>query len=127
MRKTRHLVLLLTALSVAFGFFITATPPFAASQENVLYSFNGNTPPRHDGADPNGNLAFDASGNLYGATNSGGIYGSGTVFELKLEDSGRWSKTVLHNFEGTVGGFGPLGNLIFDGNGNLYGTTFLRR
>lgn len=123
MRKKRQSVLLFTALSVAFGLFITANPLFAAGQENVLYSFQGNTPPRHDGADPNGNLIFDTSGNLYGATNSGGVFGSGTVFELKLEDSGGWTKMVLHNFAGNVGGYGPVGNLIFDGSGNLYGTT----
>jgi uncharacterized repeat protein (TIGR03803 family) len=42
-----------------------------------LYSFNGN-----DGAEPDGGLVFDASGDLYGTTGVGGTDDVGTVFEI---------------------------------------------
>ena len=45
--------------------------------EQVLHSFNGT-----DGDAPSAGLIFDAAGNLYGATQGGGTYGEGTVFEL---------------------------------------------
>jgi uncharacterized repeat protein (TIGR03803 family) len=45
--------------------------------EKVIFRFNGT-----DGLGPYGNLIFDAAGNLYGTTDEGGTYGSGTVFEI---------------------------------------------
>ena len=44
----------------------------------TLHSFNFNP----DGEAPNGDLIFDAKGNLYGTTPDGGAYDGGTVFEL---------------------------------------------
>jgi uncharacterized repeat protein (TIGR03803 family) len=46
--------------------------------ETVLHIFGQGT----DGANPWAGLIFDAAGNLYGTTNSGGTYNSGTVFEV---------------------------------------------
>jgi uncharacterized repeat protein (TIGR03803 family) len=46
--------------------------------ERVLYSFGSGT----DGASPQAGLIFDASGNFYGTTYSGGTYNYGTAFEL---------------------------------------------
>src|SRR5271163_452195 len=51
--------------------------------ETVLYSFNGS-----DGANPGAGLIFDASGDLYGTTYSGGAYNVGTVFELTPKADG---------------------------------------
>jgi uncharacterized repeat protein (TIGR03803 family) len=83
--------------------------------ETVLYSFTD--PP--DGVSPYGLIA-DAAGNLYGTTAGGGanVY-YGTVF--KLTPSG--TETVLYSFTGGSDGSGPLGTLIADASGNLYGTT----
>jgi uncharacterized repeat protein (TIGR03803 family) len=79
-----------------------------------------------DGADPSGGVIVDSSGNLYGTTYRGGAYGyahgglgDGTVFEL-VKGSG--TITTLASFDGTDG-WGPLGALIIDSSGNLYGTT----
>jgi uncharacterized repeat protein (TIGR03803 family) len=36
----------------------------------------------HDGCEPEGNLAIDQKGNLYGGTVLGGAHGYGMVFEL---------------------------------------------
>jgi uncharacterized repeat protein (TIGR03803 family) len=89
--------------------------------EQVLHSFNNNGV---DGAYPYGGLIFDAAGDLYGIANKGGTYGGGTVFELTPQAGGGWTEAVLHHFgNGTDGAAGSLGRLIFDKNGNLYGTT----
>jgi uncharacterized repeat protein (TIGR03803 family) len=94
--------------------------------ESVLYSFNNNG---SDGTYPSSGLIFDAAGNLYAATSYGGngrcllasYAGCGTVFELIHQGGGNWTETVLHSFNGRDG-YRP-GDLIFDGAGNLYGTT----
>jgi uncharacterized repeat protein (TIGR03803 family) len=88
--------------------------------EKILHKFNG-----HDGWSPQANLIFDTAGNLYGTTYLGGI-GDGTVFELTPEADGRWTEKVLHRFNNTEGrpdGANPSASLVFDGAGNLYGTT----
>jgi len=89
--------------------------------ETVLHSFTGMG---GDGVVPSGGLALDAQGNLYGTTEFGGEYGSpsgyGTVF--KVDGTGK--ETVLHSFNLTDG-YDPLGVLVIDARGNLYGTTRL--
>lgn len=72
-----------------------------------------------DGNGPN-ELLFDRSGNLYGATLSGGSFGnSGTVFTLPQDRT----YSILHAFTGSRDGGSPQAGLIADDNGNLYGTT----
>jgi uncharacterized repeat protein (TIGR03803 family) len=84
--------------------------------EIVLYSFAGSS----DGAYPYAGLVLDSAGNLYGTTEVGGASGNGTVF--KVDTSG--SETVLHSFAGgTTDGCNPVGGLLRDKAGNLYGTT----
>ena len=98
--------------------------------EKVLYSFAGGT----DGANPNGGLVLDIKGAVYGTTANGGnqgcktasSIGCGTAFELRpSETGGRWVEKQLHVFAGGPRDTGvPDAGLIFDGKGNLYGTTF---
>jgi uncharacterized repeat protein (TIGR03803 family) len=97
-------------------------------QQTVLYAFAG----APDGTQPQGQLARDSNGNLYGATASGGenlcnggTVGCGTVFELTPPalEGGAWAETVLHNFTGDDG-YGPLGGLTLDAQGHLYGAAF---
>jgi uncharacterized repeat protein (TIGR03803 family) len=93
-----------------------------------------------DGAYPNGGLVLDAVGNLYGTTSQGGkgmcieevggpVQGCGTVFKLSPTSSGGWTQSIVHTFQGTVlgspgpDGQAPVSGLIFDAEGNLYGTT----
>ena len=91
-----------------------------AYTEKVLHSFGCTST---DGWDPYAGLIMDASGNLYGTTESAGGYGHGMVFEL-VNSSGDYTEKVLYNFTGTDGdGQLPSGGLIFDASGNLYGTT----
>jgi uncharacterized repeat protein (TIGR03803 family) len=81
-----------------------------------------------DGSFPEGGVIFDRAGNLYGTTSEGGNTGCsedrgcGTVFELSPSVSG-WTETVLYAFQGGADGEGPIGGLIMDSGGNLYGTT----
>jgi uncharacterized repeat protein (TIGR03803 family) len=85
----------------------------------VLHNFSDGTA-ANDGANPIGRLTVDSAGNLYGTTLHGGSSGdSGTVF--KLDTSGN-NYAVLHRFSEDDGA-NPIGGLILDSAGNLYGTT----
>jgi uncharacterized repeat protein (TIGR03803 family) len=86
---------------------------------SVLYSFVGGD----DGANPDGGVVLDGSGNLYGTTVAGGEGddGNGIVFELTPSASG-WTESVIHRF-GPSDGVSPDAGLILDRAGNLYGTT----
>ncbi len=90
-------------------------------KEATLYSFAGGA----DGASPRyTNLVFDAAGNLYGVTEFGGSSLAGTVFELSPQAGGGWTESVLYTFAGgTSDGANPLGGLVFDKAGNLYGSA----
>jgi uncharacterized repeat protein (TIGR03803 family) len=73
------------------------------------------------GYSPSGNLVFDSSGNLYGATFAGGASQSGGVFELT--PGSPWTETVLHASAGGTDGDSPAWGVAFDAAGNLFGTT----
>jgi uncharacterized repeat protein (TIGR03803 family) len=87
--------------------------------EKVLHHFTSGA----DGGLPIGGLIFDQAGNLYGATYASTGYGA--VFQLIPNMDGSWTEKVLHSFplDHRAGGAGPLGGVIFDHAGNLYGTT----
>ena len=87
-----------------------------AGTETVLYNFTGG----NDGGFPTGSLIADAAGNLYGTTLGGGIGGfTGVVFKLDPT----LKETVLYSFTGGADGGNPVGNLVRDKLGNLYGVT----
>ncbi len=90
-------------------------------KETTLYTFAGGT----DGLSPRyTNLIFDSAGNLYGVTEFGGSSSAGTVFELSPQAGGGWTESVLYTFAGgTSDGANPLGGLVFDKAGNLYGSA----
>ena len=71
---------------------------------------------------PYDKLVMDAAGNLYGTTASGGAYGGGNVFKL-THGIGGWTYTSLYDFTGGSDGANPISTLVFDANGNLYGTA----
>src|SRR5580698_8457135 len=124
MEKRNLAVMATFALAVAFPMFAASSP-----KGGTLYTFKGGT----DGNYPIAPLVADAKGNLYGTTyeggNSclGGTNNCGTVFELvaPASPSGTWRETILYAFTGGSDGAYPAGGLIFDSDGNLYGTTEL--
>src|ERR1700722_19348514 len=102
---------------------ILIIPTFAfASSEFVIYRFpiTGT-----QGAGPSGNLVADSAGNLYGTTFCCGPRNMGEVFEMirPVPPSTAWTQTVLYSFGASGDGTFPVGGLIFDGSGNLYGTA----
>jgi uncharacterized repeat protein (TIGR03803 family) len=90
-------------------------------EERVLYEFTGQN---GDGANPyGGGVVFHGENALYGTTvNGGNGSGDGVVFELTV-DSGKWSETTLYEFSPTAGR-SPEAGVVFDDNGNLYGTLY---
>ncbi|MGC2111637.1 MAG: choice-of-anchor tandem repeat GloVer-containing protein [Candidatus Korobacteraceae bacterium] len=63
---------------------------------------------------------LDAQGNLYGTLSAYNFVGE--VFKL-TDSNGSWSYQHFHDFSGNDG-YIPLGAVVFDANGNLYGTTY---
>lgn len=110
-----------------FGTVFELSPTAGGAwKETILYGFPINSSGfMVDGAEPQGSLVFDAAGNLYGATNGGGAYGFGTVFELSPSGSGTWTETLLHSFLNTFSSdiWTLQGSVVFDNAGNLYGCT----
>ena len=105
-----------------FGMVFELTPTTAGKwTEKPLHDFGTNK----DGQTPSYDaLTLDASGNLYGATITGGLYGGGTVFELTPTTGGGWTEKILHNFSNNDnGGNGVYAGVIRDASGNLYGMT----
>jgi uncharacterized repeat protein (TIGR03803 family) len=80
-----------------------------------------------DGASPSAGVVFGKNGMLYGTTYAGGTRGNGVVFDLAPPKGGRgpWRESVLHRFTDGNDGSSPRASLVFDGVGNLYGTTNL--
>jgi len=89
-------------------------------KELVLYSFQGGK----DGWYPLSGVTFDHSGNLFGTTIGGGEEGAGTAFELSPNSRGGWTERIIYSlaFNGS-GGLGAGSDLVFDAQGNLYGTA----
>ncbi len=104
-----------TSRGGAFGYG-TVFEVSADGTETVLHSFAAFPT---DGSGPRAGLVRDAAGNLYGTTEGGGPYDAGTVFEL----SSGGVETLLHDFTGGKDEGRPLGSLLVDPAGNLYGTT----
>jgi uncharacterized repeat protein (TIGR03803 family) len=94
-----------------------------AGKETVLYEFKGQA--NKDGASPHGHLAFDAKGNIYGTTQSGGTNNTGTVYELSPKSGGGWKEKVLYSFSasGATDGADPSAGMTIAADGTMYSTT----
>lgn len=115
-------------LAVLCTLLLIAASPAQAQTETVLYNFcsvesQGNC---LDGTNPQSTLT-SYGGSFYGTTVFGGTgVGLGTVFRLSPDGSGGWNESVLYNFcseggENCTDGAFPVGPVVFDSVGNLYG------
>lgn len=100
--------------------------------ETTIFDFNNSNV--GDGWNPSAGVVFDPYGNLYGTlTNYGSVKGNGglgwgTIYELSPPASGTtWTETLVYGFKGDtdndVDGANPVGVILRDSNGNLYGTS----
>ncbi len=94
----------------------TVTVAAGTTGFHTLAPFSNNEQPR-------AGVITDSNGNLYGTTYGGGNFGSGTVFEIS--PGGTLTNLVNFNVHNAPPGNGsaPLGGLVMDASGNLYGTT----
>lgn len=86
--------------------------------EIVLHSFDG-----HDGAYPVSGLTIDPTGSLYGVCPNGGPHHNGAVFKLTPGRNNKWAFTILYDFPRANDGAYPVGTLIWDSKGSLYGAN----
>jgi uncharacterized repeat protein (TIGR03803 family) len=87
-----------------------------AGSYSVIYQFTNKLAP---GNYLNGNLAISTQGNLYGTTELGGSNDVGVLFEITPAGE----ENVLYSFPQGTDGCLPLGPLITDGLGDLFGVT----
>jgi hypothetical protein len=73
--------------------------------------------------DPSGPVVLDSLGNVFGVSSLGGPPGTaGTVYKLTPDD--HWGVSVLYAFPSdSSSGSSPVGQLVLDGDGNVYGAT----
>lgn len=112
----------LVATFLALTALVSHPTPASAQSDSILYNFQGSS----DGNAPFGGPVFDKAGDLYGTTTTGGVSFAGNVYQLTppSEAGGTWTETSLYSFSGFAGdGNEPVGDLIIDSAGNLYGTT----
>jgi uncharacterized repeat protein (TIGR03803 family) len=112
-------------------FRITSKNSFWVLQ--TLYGFQGSSH-NNDGAHPISRITLH-NGIVYGTTPVGGLAGCannngcGTVFYLRPPFAVcrvslcPWTETVLYRFAGRADGGNPVGDLVVDQSGNVYGTT----
>jgi len=119
----------------ACGTVFQLAPPAKEGEpwkENILRVFKGKV--SNDGELPAGGVIADATGNIYGTTAYGGTGdcvflgikgGCGTVYEFSppQKKGGAWTYAILYSFKGGNDGYLPVGDLVFDNAGNLYGST----
>ncbi|HEY1249867.1 MAG TPA: choice-of-anchor tandem repeat GloVer-containing protein [Thermoanaerobaculia bacterium] len=109
--RLRGVVRILIAAAIAAG-----ASSARAQVYEVVRALDGNT------GTPFGRLYEDASGNLYGTTDLGGLSGIGSTFRLEPDGGGGFTFHELHAFVG-VDGQQPIGGLVTKGDGFLYGST----
>lgn len=111
------------------GVVFNLTPPLSVCKtligcfwkQNQLYTFDGFQ--YSGGAFPGyGDLIWDQQGNIYGTTHDGGTTNLGVVYEL-TPSGNSWQENVVYSFKGGTDGLYPFAGVIFDKQGNLWGTT----
>ena len=105
---------------------INASTGIITTIQSFDYSINPTDNNR--GGSPYSRLVSDGSGNFWGTTSGGGVYGDGTVFKINVATG---AITTMVDFDGTTTagdnsrGSDPAAGLTSDGAGNFWGTTFV--
>ena len=118
MIRVRHSSRLGSVCAIVAFALVLGNNVAARSAVDVVYNFTGGL----GGGNAATGLIFDASGDAYGTSVTGGASDCGTIFKLAPTSHGDWSETVLHSFDCFAGGKNPHGGVTLHG-GNLYGTT----
>jgi len=105
------------------GTVFKLTPSGSGYSETLIHQITGNA----EGILPECQLLLEANGVLFGTTSDGGLRGNdeeayGTVFQLTPSGSD-YTYERLYTFKQPLRGTGPLGSLISDASGAVYGTT----
>jgi len=119
LRPTAFVLLLLALTTIA-------TRPAQAQTLTVLHSFTGG----QDGTGPQGLVAVDRAGNVFGTAPYGGSRsgvcgqqgGCGTVFRSNYKN-GAWIFNPVHVFQGGNDGMTPIAGVTIGPDGAIYGTT----
>jgi uncharacterized repeat protein (TIGR03803 family) len=90
--------------------------------ETILHGFSFSAA-GGDGYIPSAGKLTLGNGKLFGATQYGGAYLDGTIFQLTAEADGSWSETLLYSFNGQDDQSSPNADLAMDSYGNLFGTV----
>src|SRR5262249_41093401 len=115
-----------------WGTIFSLAPPSSPGgnwSETILYRFGAF--PAIGGLQPESGVIMDASGVLYGTASHGaGLFDkathkAGLFYKLPppLSPGGSWTQSVLHLFTNNADGCWPIGGLIADRTGQLFGTT----
>ena len=84
-----------------------------------IHDFDGS-----DGYLPQSGVILDPQGNVYGTAFQGGPNNKGSVYQLTNTGSS-WTFETLYAFPNAADGSNPVGALVRDRAGNLYGSTFV--
>jgi uncharacterized repeat protein (TIGR03803 family) len=111
--------------SLGGGYTLTATDGSLTKPFSTAFTITGSYSMSFDpfnarnGEYPLSSPVLDSSGNLWGTTQGGGVYGEGTIYEVAKGSS--TIKTVV-SFDGTDGAY-PWSGLTFDSSGDIFGVT----
>ena len=99
------------------AFLLISAVGVGAATYQTLHSFTN----WDDAGSPFAGVIFDQAGNLYGVA-AWGYSNEGTIFQLTPSQGG-WDFKVLHEFDThDTEASEPIGGLVMDEAGNLYGT-----
>jgi uncharacterized repeat protein (TIGR03803 family) len=87
--------------------------------QKVIHAFTGGD----DGSGPGARVTVDSAGNIYGMAPTGGAYGLGTIYKIRLGSTGGLLFRVIHAFTGGADGTGGSAGRMILRDGHLYGAA----
>lgn len=114
------------AVHLVAGLLLASSSMAQAATETILHRFAGGA---QDGKTPEGKLAIDSAGAIYGSTHGGGLrdchtidLGCGVIFKLtRAAKPGPWTEKFI--FKYTADAYSPTTGVLVDRSGNIYATA----